>query len=80
MRSARSWLRLWFTFEEGVGRREYLISGIALAALKYAGDVALVWTATGKLWSPLQYLSPVQALVSAKLTVAPPSLLPVLAA
>jgi uncharacterized membrane protein YhaH (DUF805 family) len=80
MPSARRWLRLWFTFEEGVGRREYLVSGLALAALKYAGDVALVWLATGRIWSPVDYLSPVQALVSAKLTVAPPSLLPVLAA
>ena len=80
MRTPRGWFRLWFTFEERVGRGEYLASGIVLAALKYAGDVTLVWLATRRLWSPLDYLSPVHALVSARLTDAPPSLLPLLAA
>ena len=79
MRSLSAWLRLWFTFEERVGRREYLMSGLALAAIKYAGDVALVWSATGKFWGPLDYLRPVGALVSAKLAGAPAALLPVLA-
>jgi uncharacterized membrane protein YhaH (DUF805 family) len=74
------WLRLWFTFEEGVGRREYLVSGISLAALKYAGDVCLVWATTGKLWSPFDYLSPVHALISTRLSEAPPAALPLLAA
>ena len=78
MRS-RSWLRLWLTFEERVGRREYLASGLALAAVKYAGDVLLVWSATGRVWAPLDYLRPVGALTAAKLAGAPPSLLPVLA-
>jgi uncharacterized membrane protein YhaH (DUF805 family) len=73
------WLRLWFTFEERVGRREYVASGVALAAVKYAGDVLLVWSATGRLWAPIDYLRPVGALVAAKLAGAPPSLLPVLA-
>ena len=73
------WLRLWFTFERRVGRREYLASGVALAALKYAGDVTLVWAATGRVWAPRDYLSPVTALLSAKLVAAPPALLPLLA-
>jgi uncharacterized membrane protein YhaH (DUF805 family) len=73
------WLRLWLTFEERVGRREYVASGVALAAVKYAGDVLLVWSATGRLWAPIDYLRPVGALVAAKLAGAPPSLLPVLA-
>lgn len=80
MSSARDWLRLWFTFENRVGRREYLASGLALAPLKYVGDVLLVWSMTGLLWSPLDYLSPVHSLVATKLAGAPPALLPLLAA
>ncbi|MFI5257238.1 MAG: DUF805 domain-containing protein [Gemmatimonadales bacterium] len=72
------WLRLWFTFESGVGRREYLLSGVALAALKYVGDVLMVWRATGRLWQPLDYLSPVSTLMQTKLHLAPAALLPVL--
>jgi Predicted membrane protein len=72
------WLRLWFTFELTVGRREYLLSGLALAALKYAGDALLVFFATGRIWHPLDYLSPVAALAQTKLALAP-NLLPVLA-
>jgi hypothetical protein len=45
----RRWLRLWFTFEERVGRREYVVSGLVLALVKYAGDAALVWAATGRI-------------------------------
>ena len=78
--SIRRWLRLWFTFDDPVGRREYFLSGVALAALKYAGDVTLVWAATGRLWSPTDYVSPVASLVAAKLAGAPPALLPLLAA
>jgi uncharacterized membrane protein YhaH (DUF805 family) len=79
MRRLRSWLRLWFTFERGVGRREYLASGLALAALKYAGDVCIVWYGTGRIWRPLDYLSPVSSLASVKLEGAPAEMLPVLA-
>ncbi len=73
------WLRLWFSFESSVGRREYLLSGVALAPLKYGGDVLIVWSATGRLWEPLDYLSPVSALIQHKLAMGPPALLPVLA-
>ena len=73
------WLRLWFTFESGVGRREYLLSGLALAALKYAGDALMVWYASGRFWRPLDYLSPVSTLMQTKLAMAPPALVPVLA-
>ncbi|MEP6733692.1 MAG: DUF805 domain-containing protein [bacterium] len=77
--SFQQWIRLWFTFEQRVGRREYFVSGVFLAAIKYAGDVTLVWANTGRLWSPLDYLSPVHSLVAAKLNGASPSLLPILA-
>ncbi|HEX6598965.1 MAG TPA: DUF805 domain-containing protein [Gemmatimonadaceae bacterium] len=73
------WLRLWFTFESGVGRREYLLSGLALAALKYAGDALMVWYASGRFWRPIDYLSPVSTLMQTKLAMAPPELVPVLA-
>lgn len=73
------WLRLWFTFERQVGRREYLVSGIALASLKYVVDILLIWSTTGRLWQPLDYLSPVSTLASEKLADAPAALLPVLA-
>src|SRR6476661_2124392 len=74
------WLRLWFTFESSVGRREYLLSGLALAALKYAGDAFMVWHATGRLWRPLDYLSPLATLLNTRLQMAPASLMPALAA
>jgi uncharacterized membrane protein YhaH (DUF805 family) len=64
MRRFRRWLNLWFTFEQRVGRREYLLSGLALAVVKYAGDVLIVWRDTGRLWHPLDYLSPVSSLAS----------------
>jgi uncharacterized membrane protein YhaH (DUF805 family) len=73
------WLRLWLTFESLVGRKEYVLSGLGLAALKYAGDVFLVWRATGRLWHPLDYVSPVASLMATKLHMAPPELLPLLA-
>jgi uncharacterized membrane protein YhaH (DUF805 family) len=79
MRPLRDWLRLWFTFDVTVGRREYLLSGLALAAVKYTGDLFLVWRATGRVWNPLDYLSPVSSLASHKLAGAPPGLLPALA-
>ena len=73
------WLRLWFTFESGVGRREYLLSGLALAALKYAGDACMVWYASGRFWRPIDYLSPVSTLMQTKLAMAPAELVPLLA-
>jgi len=73
------WLRLWFTFESGVGRREYLVSGIGLAALKYAGDALMVWSATGRFWRPIDYLSPLNTLLQTRLVMAPAELMPVLA-
>lgn len=75
----REWFRLWFTFERSVDRRAYLTSGLALIPLKYAGDVALVWFAAGRVWRPADYVSPVASLVSARLHNAPPALLPALA-
>jgi uncharacterized membrane protein YhaH (DUF805 family) len=74
-----SWLRLWFTFDRLVGRREYLLSGLALGALKYAGDLLIVWLGTGRFWHPRDYFSPVSSLASAKFADDSLLLLPVLA-
>jgi hypothetical protein len=42
--------------------------------------VVLVWFATGRFWTPIDYVSPVHSLLAAKLADAPPALLPLLAA
>jgi uncharacterized membrane protein YhaH (DUF805 family) len=64
MRRLRRWLNLWFTFDRSVGRRAYLLSGLALAAVKYAGDVLIVWRDTGRLWHPFDYLRSISSLAS----------------
>jgi uncharacterized membrane protein YhaH (DUF805 family) len=45
-----------FGLEGPLDRRTYLLTGLALFALKYAIDVAIVLAATGELWSPVNYL------------------------
>jgi hypothetical protein len=76
----KRWLRLWFTFEEQVGRREYVVSGVLLALAKYAGDAALVWAATGRIWTPLDYLTTVHSVLLSRFSSAPGWLAPALAA
>lgn len=68
-------LKLWFTFEERVDRRTYLLSGLFLAAVKYVVDVLLVWIGTGTLWTPLQYQISIERLVKGPLHGAPTWLL-----
>jgi uncharacterized membrane protein YhaH (DUF805 family) len=74
----KRWLRLWFTFEERVGRREYVVSGLALALVKYIGDAALVYAATRRIWTPVDYLTTMHSVLS-RLAGAPRWLAPVLA-
>ena len=69
------WLRLWFSMGGPVGRREYVISGVVLGAIKYLGDVGLVYAATGRFWSLIDYLRPMRSLTAD----APAQLLPALA-
>ena len=52
------YLSLWFRFEQRVRRGEYIASGIALALLKYAGDVLIVRVGIGEWWTPLDYVAP----------------------
>jgi uncharacterized membrane protein YhaH (DUF805 family) len=77
-RLLRQWLRLWFTFEERVARRDYIVSGVALALIKYVGDATLVWIGTGTFWSPIDYMRPVRTLITTQLVSAPDWLLPVM--
>src|SRR2546425_364237 len=52
---------LWFGFTEPVDRRAYALSGFSLMAFKYATDALFVWSLTGALWRPSDYLSPLVA-------------------
>ena len=61
------WLRVWFGLAGTVDRATYFLSGIILAAVKYAGDAALVGLAMGKLWSPIDYFNPIWAVRQAAL-------------
>ena len=61
-------LRFWFTFESRVSRRDYLIHGLALAALKYAVDAAVIYAATERFWMPLDYLRSAPFLLSPNLS------------
>src|SRR3954471_3407430 len=72
---AARYLRLWFTFEQRVDRRTYLLSGLFLVALKYAGDVALVWTGTGRIWDPFMYQRSLIGLMGGELKDAPVSII-----
>jgi len=54
----RDWLRLWFSIARPVGRLPYALTGFGLMPIKFAGDAALIYLATGAAWSPLGYLTP----------------------
>ena len=56
MRDPLGLLRFWFTFEERVDRRTYLVHGFALMTVKYAFDAVFMWLALGEFWSPVDYL------------------------
>ena len=49
---------LLFGLRARVSRRQYLIWGFALAALKFAVDTGIVYAFTKKTWSPLGYVVP----------------------
>ena len=54
----RNVLSLWFGVRRPVDRAAYAWTGFGLMALKYALDAALVYAVTGRVWTPLDYLSP----------------------
>jgi len=51
-------LRLWFAFDDPVDARTYFRHGLALMVVKYAIDAILVWAATHRFWTPVDYLNP----------------------
>jgi uncharacterized membrane protein YhaH (DUF805 family) len=52
-------LRLWFGVEAPVSRTAYAVSGALLMALKYAVEALAVWTFTGRVFLPWDFLDPV---------------------
>jgi len=69
-------VRYWFTLVDAVDRRAYLATGLGLMAFKYAVDAGAVALATGRFWSPLDYLLPFYLLRAEKLAGAPAWFLP----
>ena len=70
--------RFWFTFDEPVTPRQYLVHGSALMVIKYALDALLVRPVAHRWWMPWDYLSSVLTLTQKTLETAPVWLLPVL--
>lgn len=67
----RGWLALWFGLALRVSRRDYLVSGAVLMALKYALDNAIVYGFTGRVWPPWAYLVPSLALRQSTVSATP---------
>ena len=74
------WGRLWFGFSDPVDRGTYFRHGVGLMAFKYAIDALLIWRHAGRVWTPLNYLSPLLSTRTELLRGAPPWLIPVLVA
>src|SRR5690242_16907000 len=77
--TARTLARFWWTFDDPVDASAYRRHGLALAAIKFAGDAAIVFAATGRLWTPLGYAHSLATLFSTTWLGAPSWLLPTLA-
>src|SRR5437764_4692127 len=75
----RELARFWWMLDARVDRAAYLKHGFALAAVKYAGDAALVFAATGQLWTPFNYSDSLSTLLTTRLAAAPSWLMPALA-
>ena len=58
----RRLLAVW-TGSGPITRRVYITHGVALAALKYLGDLLLIYGATGSVWTPLNYVRAMPSLV-----------------
>jgi uncharacterized membrane protein YhaH (DUF805 family) len=74
------WVRLWFAFRDPIDRGTYFRHGVGLMAFKYAIDALLIWRYAGRVWTPLNYLSPLLSTRAELLRGAPPWLLPLLVA
>jgi uncharacterized membrane protein YhaH (DUF805 family) len=76
---ARS-VHLWFGFRDPVDRGTYFRHGAGLMACKYAVDALLIWRFAGRVWTPLNYLSPLLSTRTELLRGAPLWLIPLLVA
>ena len=65
---------LWFGFERRVGRRAYVVSGVALMIAKYLIDAVVAWAVTGNWWDPWRYLCPMWSVRMAQFSHAPSAL------
>jgi Protein of unknown function (DUF805) len=74
-----SLLRYLLTFDQPVPRAPYIRYGVALAALKYAGDVAIVGISSKLLWTPLDYGHSLPFLMGSTFFGAPRHFMPLLA-
>jgi uncharacterized membrane protein YhaH (DUF805 family) len=75
----RALARFWWTFDEPVNASAYRRHGLGLTAVKFAGDAALVFAATGQVWTPLDYPHSLATLFSTTWSAAPAWLVPALA-
>jgi uncharacterized membrane protein YhaH (DUF805 family) len=66
-------LSLWFGLSQRVDRRTYFQTGAGLMFLKYVVDATLVWSYTGRWWSPLDYVSPLWSVRTGALQGVPPA-------
>lgn len=55
-------LGFWFGMKAPVDRAAYAASGLSLMALKYGIDFAVVYAVAGRIWTPLDYFSPLLTL------------------
>src|SRR5262245_4824827 len=53
---------LWFGLSADVGRWAYAASGFGLMAFKYAVEAGLLWSLSGRFFSPLDFLNPLLSL------------------
>lgn len=60
-------IRSLFSLDAPVDRRTYVRLGLALMALKYTVDAAVIYAATGVFWHPLDYLLPMLSVWDSKL-------------
>jgi len=77
-RQLRQLFRFWFRLDVVVNRRSYSLNGFSLAAVKYVGDLTLVWLTTGQFWKPTDYLLTTHSLLATTLPGAPEWLMPAL--
>src|SRR5688572_24842141 len=61
-----------FGFRERIDRGFYLRVGLGLMLLKYVVDASIIGIATGRLWTPLDYLVPLVSLRGDTVAALPP--------